>query len=148
MLQLIRISAFGWPKRHPDFGIFQISDVQILAFICIQSTSEIRTVRISDVRSSFRFKFVQQKKTAKIWTNLFGFRTFSVVRKPNMVVRTFGFRSIDLTYTITPKSERRINRTSENRTSINRPRVCSDFGVVWLSDVRFSDVYYINIIWN
>ena len=45
-----------------------------------------------------------EQKIAKIRTNLFGFQTILSVRKPNVAVRTFGFRTYMLLYGVFDRS--------------------------------------------
>ena len=52
----------------------------------IQSTSEIRTVRISDDDNLFGCRSVRISKASENRTNLFGFQTFVYVRNPNKLM--------------------------------------------------------------
>ena len=59
----------------------------------LQSTSEIRTVRISDTFPSSRLNLCSVLKVSEIRTNLFGFQTFGFQTITFSNVRTFGFRT-------------------------------------------------------
>ena len=83
---------------------------------------------------------------AEIRTILFGFRTFGCM---TIHVRTFGFRTIYLTYAMnaeirTPLAFELV-RMSEIRTPLYRTRICSDFSAVQNPNVRISDIW--KIVW-
>ena len=124
------------------FGVVPILDVPYSDVHC--------TVNVwnPNVFGFWTVPFCSVSKLSEIWTNLFGFQTVLSVRNPNVAVRTFGFRTIDLTlYYKTLKSER-LNEANEpniRNPNINEPNP-KTFGfrmltVVPFPNIRISDVF-------